>query len=218
LRFVLAFQTVAPLTIGELWAWPSMLKLALLENLRVLTERILVGRDERRQADAALAALEAGRPPKPLPEPLPSAFVAQLRHRMREHDPRVSSLGVRVEEALAARGATPEDLVRAENQQQATDQSSTGNTVTSLRLCATLDWSRYVEKVSLMEQILMRDVVVGAELLDHARLGTTAPTRRTSAENRTKSLDLRSSTSSGDQRRSASPITPFRLIVAALLH
>ena len=159
LRFVLAFQTVAPLTIGELWAWPSMLKLALLENLRVLTEGVLANRAARRQADAALATLEAGRPPEALPEPLHSAFVAQLRHRMREHDPRASSLGARVEEALAARGTTPEDVVRAENQQQATDQLSTGNTVTSLRLCATLDWSRYVEKVSLVEGILMRDPV-----------------------------------------------------------
>ncbi len=158
-RFVLAFQTVAPLTIGELWAWPSVLKLALLENLRVLAEGILAGRHARRQADAALAALAAGRPPEALPEPLPSAFVAQLRQRMREHDPRVSSLAATVEGALAARGTTPEDLVRAESQQQATDQVSTGNTVTSLRLCATLDWSRYVERVSSVEQILLRDPV-----------------------------------------------------------
>ncbi|MFN7987339.1 MAG: glucoamylase family protein [Thermoanaerobaculia bacterium] len=156
-RFVLAFQTIAPLTIGELWAWPSMLKLALLENLRVLMEGVLAGQEARRQADAVLAALEAGSSPPALPVPLQNAFVAQLRHRMREHDPRVSSLGARVEEALAARGTTPEDLVRAENQQQATDQVSTGNSITSLRLCATLDWSRFVEKSSLVEQILMRD-------------------------------------------------------------
>ncbi|MCE7958160.1 MAG: DUF3131 domain-containing protein, partial [Acidobacteria bacterium ACB2] len=156
-RFVLAFQTVAPLTIGELWAWPSMLKLALLENLRVLAEGILAGRVARRQADAALEALSAGRRPGALPAPLHSAFVAQLRHRMRERDPRVASLGARVEAALLAKGTTPEDLVRAESQQQATDQVSTGNTVTSLRLCATLDWSRYVEKASLVEQILRRD-------------------------------------------------------------
>ncbi|MBK9372535.1 MAG: DUF3131 domain-containing protein [Holophagales bacterium] len=158
-RFVHAFQTVAPLTIGELWAWPSMLKLALLENLRVLTEGILAGQDARRQADAALSALSAGHAHEALPEPLHSAFVAQLRHRMRERDPRASSLAARVEKALEARGTTPEDLVRAENQQQSTDQVSTGNTVTSLRLCATLDWSRFVEKVSLVEQILMRDPV-----------------------------------------------------------
>ncbi len=158
-RFVLAFQTVAPLTIGELWAWPSMLKLALLENLRVLTDGILAGQEARRQADAALSALSAGHPHEALPKPLHSAFVAQLRHRMREHDPRASSLAARVEKALAAQGTTPEDLVRAENQRQSTDQVSTGNTVTSLRLCATLDWSRFVEEVSLVEQILRRDPV-----------------------------------------------------------
>ena len=33
-RFVSAFQSVTPLTMGELWAWPSVLKLALLEHLR----------------------------------------------------------------------------------------------------------------------------------------------------------------------------------------
>ena len=37
-QFMNNYQTVAPLTIGELWAWPSMLKLALIENLRRLTD------------------------------------------------------------------------------------------------------------------------------------------------------------------------------------
>jgi cyclic beta-1,2-glucan synthetase len=34
-RFISAFQSVTPLTIGELWAFPSALKLALVEHLRV---------------------------------------------------------------------------------------------------------------------------------------------------------------------------------------
>ena len=33
-RFVTAFQSSAPLTIGELWAWPTVLKLGLIEHLR----------------------------------------------------------------------------------------------------------------------------------------------------------------------------------------
>ena len=33
-RFVAAYQTVTPLTLGELWAVPIMLRLALIENLR----------------------------------------------------------------------------------------------------------------------------------------------------------------------------------------
>jgi len=39
-RFICAYQTVAPHTIGELWAWPSMLKLALIEHLRRLSEEL----------------------------------------------------------------------------------------------------------------------------------------------------------------------------------
>ena len=59
--------------------------------------------------------------------------------------------------ACARRGSTVEDLIRAEQQAEAAAQVSLANTVTSLRLCASHDWSRSVERVSLVEQILQRD-------------------------------------------------------------
>ncbi|HKC25362.1 MAG TPA: glucoamylase family protein, partial [Thermoanaerobaculia bacterium] len=126
-------------------------------NLRILTEGVLAARRARGAADEALASAESGSEAPPLPLPVHSAFVAKLRQRMHEHDPRVSSLRERVEEALAGQGTTSEDALRAEYQRQATDQASTGNTITSLRLCATLDWSRFVERVSVVEQVLRRD-------------------------------------------------------------
>ena len=46
-RFMNSYQAVAQLTIGELWAWPSMLKLALIENLRRLAEATIEARDAR---------------------------------------------------------------------------------------------------------------------------------------------------------------------------
>ncbi|MGA7992758.1 MAG: glucoamylase family protein [Thermoanaerobaculia bacterium] len=156
-RFVLAYQAVAPLTIGELWAWPSMLKLALLENLRRVAEALIEGTDARREADVLLARLEAGEPSPLPPGALHTAFVTQLRQRMREADPRVSALHAEVEAVLAASGTTFEDAVRAEHQRQATDQASTGNSITSLELCSTLDWSRFVERVSMVEHVLRRD-------------------------------------------------------------
>ena len=99
LRFVNSYQTVAPLTIGELWAWPSMLKLALIENLRRLADEMMEARDARRAADAYVAGIEAageaghagqGKPP-PLPAVLHPAFVLQLLQRMREYGPRLSA-------------------------------------------------------------------------------------------------------------------------------
>jgi cyclic beta-1,2-glucan synthetase len=52
-RFVQAYQEVALLTLGELWAIPIMLRLALIENLR--RAAVLVA-DNRRQRDLANGA------------------------------------------------------------------------------------------------------------------------------------------------------------------
>jgi len=159
-RFVSSYQTVAPLTIGELWAWPTMLKVALIENLRRLAEQVLESRDGRIEADRYFLRLEATPdedPPPELPDHLPTAYVVQFLERLREHGPRASQLRARLEERLAASEMTPEDVIRAEHQKQATAQVSCGNSITSLRLCASLDWSRFFEQVSLVEQVLQRD-------------------------------------------------------------
>ena len=68
-RFVRAFQEVGPLTIGELWALPTMLRLVLLENLRRLAERMVWGWEERRRAERG--------PARSWPAPRPSAVADQ---------------------------------------------------------------------------------------------------------------------------------------------
>ena len=159
-RFMNAYQTVAPLSIGELWAWPSMLKLALIEHLRRLSEELLESRAGRREAERYFASFEktrAGARPPPLPAILHVAFVDQLLQRMREYGAGASELRKRLEERLEAAGATVEDAVRADHQRQAMNHLSMGNSITSLRLCSSLDWNEYVEDVSLIEQILRRD-------------------------------------------------------------
>ncbi len=49
-RFVAAYQTVTPLKLGELWAIPIMLRLALIENLRRVGVRIAAALVERNMA------------------------------------------------------------------------------------------------------------------------------------------------------------------------
>ena len=158
-RFLDSFQTVAPLTIGELWAWPSMLKLALIENLRRLAEEMLAARAGRRAADAYVARIDAagkGDAP-PLPRELHAAHVVQLLHRVREYGPRLSSVRRGLDEHLATGTMTAEEAIRSEHQREAAAQVSVANAITSLRLCAQLDWSQYVEEVSLVERVLQRD-------------------------------------------------------------
>ena len=150
-RFIAAYQTVAPLTIGELWAVAITLRLALVENLRRLAVLIVRERLEREQADKlADKLLElAPRQPSDLippvaerlgkPPNVPQSFVVQLTGRLREQDPAVMPVMEWLEQQLARQGVTIEQIIHAEHQRQAATQVTVGNIITSVR-CSTLDW------------------------------------------------------------------------------
>jgi cyclic beta-1,2-glucan synthetase len=158
-RFLEAFQTVAPLTIGELWAWGSMLKLALVENLRRLADELMAARAARLTADAWVARIDAAGqgPATTLPRVLHGANVVQLLRRVREYGPRLSAVRRGLDAHLATAGRTSEEAVRSEHQREAAAEVSVANVVTSLRFCSQLDWSEFVEGVSLVERVLQRD-------------------------------------------------------------
>ncbi|HVD93074.1 MAG TPA: glucoamylase family protein [Vicinamibacterales bacterium] len=156
-QFLKNFQRVAPLTIGELWAWPSMLKLALIENLRRLADEMLAARRARDAADRYVLRAEEGGSVEALPDPAETAFIVQLLLRVREYGVRLAPVRLAVDDHLTLRHSTAEDAIRDEHQHQGVAQVSVANAVTSLRLCAALDWQEYVESVSLVDQVLQRD-------------------------------------------------------------
>ncbi len=160
--FLHAYQRVAPLTIGELWAWPSMLKLALVENLRRLAVEILTAREARLAADRYLAAIEAiGRSDRARTRPAPpvhhSAAIVHLLYRLREFGPTLAAVRETVDAYFEVQNSTAEAAIRREQQGQAASLASVTNTITSLRLCSTLDWREFFESVSLVEEALRRD-------------------------------------------------------------
>jgi cyclic beta-1,2-glucan synthetase len=83
--------------------------------------------------------------------------VTRLLQRSRALGAIASALHQQLEAALAARGQTIEDAIRAEGQHQAAEQAGMANLIGSLRLISTFDWSEFFESVSLVEQILQRD-------------------------------------------------------------
>jgi cyclic beta-1,2-glucan synthetase len=62
-----------------------------------------------------------------------------------------------IEQRLSESGLTIEQLVHAENQQQAADQVSISNSIGSLRFLGAMDWREFVETMSVVEQTLGED-------------------------------------------------------------
>ncbi len=168
-RFIAAYQTVSPLTIGELWAVAITLRLALVENLRRLATLIVSAREEREQADKLadkLLELASRQPSALMPllaerfgkrDRIPQSYVVQLTQRLREQDPAVGPVLDWLERQLARQGTSIEQIVNAEHQRQASTQVTVGNIITSMRLLSTLDWRDFFESVSLIEPLLGED-------------------------------------------------------------
>ena len=154
--FLNSYQRVAPLTIGELWAWPSMLTLALVENLRRLADEIMLAREARLSADEYLLHAEKS-PSLTWPAGMHAAFIVQLLLRTREYGRKAARLRSLLQADLDGRQITAEDAVRSEHHRQGITQVSVANAITSLRQCSEIDWREFVEGVSLVEHALRRD-------------------------------------------------------------
>jgi cellobiose phosphorylase len=177
-RFVMSYQGVSALSLGELWAIPIMLRLALIENLRRVAARIAAGRLHRETAThwAERMLDAADKDPKSLilvisdmarsKPPMVSAFVAELARRLQSHSPASALPLTWIEQLLAESNLTIEHLVRLEARQQAADQVSISNSMGSLRFLDATDWRDFVESVSVVEQILAQDPAATYKAMD----------------------------------------------------
>ena len=156
-RFIAAFQSIAPLTMGELWAWPSALKLALVEHVRIHGEVLAVSRTQRQLADRLVTRFASQSiAAAAWPARLHPAFIIRLLQRSQEFE-NATALRRDLEDALAARGDSVEEAITSEGRHQASEQAAMASLVGSLRLVSTFDWSEFFESVSLVEQVLHRD-------------------------------------------------------------
>jgi cyclic beta-1,2-glucan synthetase len=161
-RYLLAYQSVQPLTIGELWAVAITLRAVLVENLRRMARRVIDSRAGRREADAladrllgaggqAVEAAETVLPPD-RPTPLPDSFLVQLVHRLRDQDPSIAPALTWLDGQLAKQGTTADAVVRDEHQRQVSGSITVRNIITSMRLISDVDWTELFERVSLVDE------------------------------------------------------------------
>jgi cyclic beta-1,2-glucan synthetase len=166
--FIAAYQESAPLSIGELWALPAMLRLALIESVRRMALRTVERMVALERADAWAARIESasredaaalGRALDAFvatPPPLTPVFISRFLRRLRlvggEHAP----LEV-IEEWIVERAMSAEDATARSTQHLALTQLMVAHGITSLRTIGRLDWQSLIERQSRLESELLED-------------------------------------------------------------
>jgi cyclic beta-1,2-glucan synthetase len=179
-RFVNAYQTITVLNLGELWAVAIMLRLALIENLRRISLRIAKARIDRNLAGywADQVILTAETEPKSMivvvadlarsGPPMSCAFVAEFARRLKGQSHALTVPLIWIEECLAEKGKTIDQMVQEDLQQEASDKVSIGNNIGSFRFLESMDWRTFVEGASVVEKALHMDPIGTYSQMDFA--------------------------------------------------
>ncbi len=165
-RMITEYQRVTPLTLGELWAIPAMLRMGYLESVRRMALRAARDVADRASADEwvsrLLAATLSGditgglsafvhRGPDLTPAFL-TRFLQQIRSRRSDFTPLLW-----LEQWVAEDVMSVEDAAQRSVQELALTQLVMANSIASLRLVTSIDWMGFVEAASVTEAALRED-------------------------------------------------------------
>jgi len=165
-KFLVAFQAIAPLDIGELWALPLMLRLQLLECLRALAIQVEQQQSQSEEADFWAHRLTSAvrhsstqllRMMEQLVErhPEPTAhFASELMARLYDEEAALPLVSGWLERSLRAPLL---EVMQHEHRRQAVQQTALADVINSCRLLAQITWPEFFQSISWAESELAAD-------------------------------------------------------------
>ncbi|MGK0466644.1 MAG: cyclic beta-1,2-glucan synthetase [Clostridium sp.] len=166
-NFIHAYQNSTALTSGELWAIPIMLRIALIQNISKITEKIVKAEQDKKQAElVAEKLINAFNEGKIVTEislldshnlTFNPHFTERLLKLLRDSGIDSEEVYHYVDEKLGAQETSLERTIFLEHQIEANFQISMGNSINSIRVIEGLNWKNYFEKLSTLESVLRED-------------------------------------------------------------
>ena len=166
-KFLVAFQAITPLDIGELWALPLMLRLQLLEWLRALAIQVEQQQSQSEEADFwANRLITAARHSSPRllkvmeatrGTVIPSRrahFASELVAHLYDEEAALPMVTGWLERSL---GAPVLEVIQQEHRRQAVQQTALANVINSCRRLAQIQWRELFQSTSWAESELAAD-------------------------------------------------------------
>ncbi len=166
-RFIRAYQSNSVLTSGEIWSLPIMLRIALIQNISKITEKIVMNSKEKSEADKIADRLINAVENQKTKEEVyrisredinfTSHFTERLLKVLRDNGIDSSEIYEWIDERLEMKETNSEKMINLDHQEQATYQVSIGNSISSIREVEALNWRESFEHLSFVENVLRED-------------------------------------------------------------
>jgi len=166
-NFISAYQKNAVLNSGELWAIPIMLRIALIQNISKITEKIVKAQQDKKEAElVAERLINAFNEGKIITElsllngekiAFNLHFTERLLKLLRDNGIDSKQVYEFIDERLGAQETSSDKIIALEHQVEANFEISMANSINSIRVIEGLNWKNYFEKLSSVEIILRED-------------------------------------------------------------
>ncbi len=167
-NFISAYQKNAVLTSGELWAIPIMLRIALIQNISKITEKIVRAEQDKKKAELVAerlinASSTQGKTVKEISllnsknYTYNSHFTEKLLKLLRDNGVDSKEIYDFIDEKLGAQETSSEKIIALQHQIEVNFEISMAHSINSIRVIEGLNWKNYYEKLSPVERILSED-------------------------------------------------------------
>jgi len=160
--FVQAYQVHSVLSIAEIWSLSLMVRIALIEVIRNICEKIYLTQsdlervkeieinDQGRILDVVRKELEAM-------EKVNTSYIEQLLRKLKKEGIESGEVIDCINRKLIEFDMTLDKVIEIEHKEQASKKVIIGNAITSLNVISTIDWNDIFEKLSIVEEIFKED-------------------------------------------------------------
>lgn len=171
--FIKAYQENTILTIGELWAFPIMIRIAFIENISMIAKDIIQEQKYKDAADdAAEGIVNLYDNNESLDEARVSEEIKKLENKRMNFTPAFTERFVKIlrdnfiespdlykwiDEQISKIGMSFNSAVKLDHQNQNSYQISMGNSINGIRSIVSLDWRKNFESLNCVDEILKKD-------------------------------------------------------------
>ncbi|MFD3155786.1 GH36-type glycosyl hydrolase domain-containing protein [Haloimpatiens sp. FM7330] len=175
-RFIKAYQKNSILTSKELWALPVMIKTALIQNISTVANSLVFAQEEKRKADFVgeriINACNGGDICKELTSffeedvEFTYFFAERLLKLLKDNGIENTKVYEWIDEKLQIKETDYDKVIIVEHQKEAALQLSMGNCISSIRKIEAMNFRKYFEELSYVENLLKKDPACIYEKMD----------------------------------------------------
>ena len=181
LRVLKSYQNKRAMSMKEIWMLPIYLNLALIENIRYISEKIYISQIQKYKVESIVKTLIEDIPLKEkntiskkmkikyrdIFNNSPNSYIEYMSYKLKKIGRKAVPYTAILEEIVKRAGSTVSDIIKKEHFDLSIYRVSMGNSITSIKEINRINFSNIFTKVNSIETFLLKDPTGIYEKMDY---------------------------------------------------